>query len=298
MNAAGSSESAASETAAPGSAELLTPGELLRRERERRSLTLLHAAEELHLDTKVVEAIEANQFEKLGVPVYARGHLRNYAALMGLSPEFIIQRYEALTGRPEAPPPIPASVAVGTSVSLQRRSLAGPLWLAVGLVALILGWWLWTTVSTPGDPMQSVLSDADVTDGPGSIDNGSTDNGSPPVDVTATPAPGAMQPVAAAGSSSPPASEVRLRLEYRDSSWTEIYDAAGRRLMFALGESGRARTVSGTPPLRITLGNASAVTVQVNDRSVVVPRQQGRDSAKFVVAAGGAVQMSDEVSVE
>ena len=99
-------------------------------------------------------------------------------------------------------------------------------------------------------------------------------------------------------STAPAAPDVRLRLEYSDASWTEIYDAAGKRLMFDLGEAGRVRTVSGTPPVRITLGNASAVTVQVNDSPVVVPRQAGRDSAKFLIAANGAVQMSGEVSVE
>ena len=69
--------------------------------------------------------------------------------------------------------------------------------------------------------------------------------------------------------------------------------------MFGLGDSGRVRTISGTPPLRVTLGYASAVSVQVNDRTVAVPRLSGRDSAKFLVAANGAVQlMSGEVSVE
>jgi hypothetical protein len=57
--------------------------------------------------------------------------------------------------------------------------------------------------------------------------------------------------------------------------------------------------VSGTPPIRVTLGKASAVTVQVNDRPVVVPRKSGKDAAKFVVAASGTVQMaSGEVPVE
>ena len=90
-----------------------------------------------------------------------------------------------------------------------------------------------------------------------------------------------------------------MRLVFNDASWTEIYDATGKRLMFGLGESGKVSTVSGTPPLRVTLGKASAVTVQVNDHAVVVPRRAGKDAAKFVVAASGTVQMaSGEVPVE
>jgi cytoskeleton protein RodZ len=128
--------------------------------------------------------------------------------------------------------------------------------------------------------------------------------GAPPVTVAVQAPPATTpQPVANAPAVPPkPAvvlAPVRVKLEYSDASWTEIYDAEGKQLMFSLGEIGRVRTVSGTPPLRVTLGNASAVTVQVNERPVVVPRRAGRDSAKFSISADGQVQpMSDEVPVE
>ena len=291
MNAAGSSDTG-SDKAAPASAapaESLTPGELLRRERERRSITLQQAAEDLHLDTKVVEAIEANRFELLGAPVYARGHLRKYAQLVGLSPQFIIQRYEALTDRPAVPTPVPASASTVTSVVLERRSYKGPFWLAVALIALALGWWLLTMFNAAKpteEPAVTVEPAADAS------------TTSEPVALPVEPVSSAV-PMIAAANAAPVASDVRLRLQYSDASWTEIYDASGKRLMFGLGESGRARVVSGTPPLRVTLGNASVVTVQVNDSAVVVPRQAKRDSARFMIAANGAVQaMSGEVSVE
>lgn len=313
MNAAGdSNHSAADDTAQAGSVERdesLTPGELLRRERERRSITQLHIAEELHLDVRMVDAIETNRFELLGVPVYARGHLRQYATLLGLSPQLIIERYEALTGRQEIPPPIPASVAVGTSIGMERRSLAGPLWMGVALVALTMGWWIWSTVSQPGDPMQAALEEEALEHAP--VDESSSQSAvldepaPPPGKTEAAPtgssAVAAQPPPARATTSATPAAagEVRMRLEFSDASWTEIYDATGKRLMFGLGESGGVRTVSGTPPLRVTLGNASAVKVQVNDQPVVVPRRAGRDATRFSVAAGGVVQMtSGEVPVE
>jgi len=51
-----------------------------------------HVAEELHLDIRVIEALETNRFEALGAPVYARGHLRKYATLLGLSPATVLAR--------------------------------------------------------------------------------------------------------------------------------------------------------------------------------------------------------------
>ncbi|GFE80374.1 cytoskeleton protein RodZ [Steroidobacter agaridevorans] len=308
MNAAGNSnESSAVETAQASSAEpalpSLTPGELLRKERERRSLTQLHIAEELHLDARVVAAIEDNRFEQMGPAVYARGHLRQYAALLGLSPQLIIERYEALTGVQEIPAPIPASVA-SAPIDMERRSLAGPLWSGVGLIALSLGWWLWSTVSTPGDPMQTSIPDEAVTEA------GSLPSTLPPEPADSTePAVQPPPPVsnvvpATATTASPTAAlQVRLRLQFNDASWTEIYDATGKRLMFGLGESGKVSALTGVPPIRVTLGKASAVTVQVNDSPVVVPRRAGRDAAKFVVTANGTVEMmsaqaSGEVPVE
>jgi cytoskeleton protein RodZ len=302
MNAAGdSNHSGADDSAqasAPERAESLTPGEILRRERERRSITLLHIAEELHLDARMVQAIEGNRFGELGVPVYARGHLRQYAALLGVSPQLIIERYEALTGRQEVQAPIPASVAVGLSVGMERRSLAGPLWMGVALIALLLGWWIWSAVLVPGDPMQG-LNEEFATEPESTGDPSLTTQ-----EGAATPAPEAGQSASAAAvqttnASAPAAGAVSLRIEFNEASWTEIEDATGKRLMYGMGESGRTRTLSGTPPLRVTFGKASAVTVQVNDRPIVVPRRAGKDAAKFVIAAGGTVQMvSGEVPVE
>ncbi|MFC4312940.1 helix-turn-helix domain-containing protein [Steroidobacter flavus] len=305
MNAAGdSSDSTAVETAQANSPEpapeSLTPGELLKRERERRSITSLHIAEELHLDPRVVAAIESNRFEELGPSVYARGHLRQYATLLGLSPQLIIERYEALTGRREVPIQIPAPGVVSGPVDFERRSLAGPLWSGVALVALTMGWWIWSTVSTPGDPMQSATPDEAVTQSgelPSALPVEPEPQSPPPVS-NAVPAAPVTAPAAAPATVAETA-DIRMRLEFSDASWTEIYDANGKRLMFGMGESGKVSTVSGPPPLRVTLGKASAVTVQVNDRPIVVPRRAGKDAAKFVIVPGGTVQMaSGEVPVE
>ena len=127
-----------------GSRSRDTPGEMLRAERERRGYSVQQAAEELHLDAWVIEAIEANRFEALGAPVYARGHLRKYAALLGLSPATVIERYEALSDTPVEPTPVPAAIRSACAWSsvvacrscrcgspLRLRSSLALAWLAV-----------------------------------------------------------------------------------------------------------------------------------------------------------------------
>jgi Tfp pilus assembly protein PilF len=45
-----------------------------------------------------VEAMETDDFESLGQPVFARGFVRNYARLLGLAPEVLPGRLERKLG--------------------------------------------------------------------------------------------------------------------------------------------------------------------------------------------------------
>jgi cytoskeleton protein RodZ len=268
-------------------AEPDTPGGMLRVERERRGYSVQHAAEDMHLDAWVIQAIEANRFEALGAPVYARGHLRKYAALLGLSPATVIERYEALVGTPLAPPPIPAAIAAPVIVERRRVSRL-PLWIAAAIVVVAgLAWLvfeLWWPLSSDNATSSEVVAPT------------VSDPVSEPVEQAQqapAPAAAASAPVAqasAVAATSAPAGEVRVRLEFTGPSWAEIYDASGKRLMFDMGTPGRVRTVAGVPPLRVNLGMASAVNAQVGERPIVIPRRAGKDGAKFSIEADGSVR--------
>lgn len=125
---------------AAAAAETGSPGDLLRKQRERRALSVQQAAEHLHLDASMIEAIEADRFQALGPPVYARGHLRKYATLLGLSPTLVLQRYESLSDTPAVPTPVPASVTA--PVIRERRSMKVPLLIALAVVLIALAWWV------------------------------------------------------------------------------------------------------------------------------------------------------------
>lgn len=278
--------SGASQTAA---AQSLTPGEWLRGERERRGLSLQRAAEELRLDVKLVEAIEANRFAVLGAPVYAKGHLRKYAALLELSPEAIIASYQALNDTPVVPTPIPAAVA--SPVPRERRSWKIPLWIAALVIAIALGWLVFQLLGsqqarqpTPAAPSAPASAPTAVT--PPQIQEQQPATQAPAVSASES----APRPDDSNAAATATALQVTLRLEFREPSWTEIYDGSGRRLMFDTGAPGRARTVSGVPPLHVTLGFASGVSASVNDEPVVIPRRANRDAARFSVQADGSVR--------
>jgi cytoskeleton protein RodZ len=264
-----------------------TPGGMLRAERERRGYSVQHAAEELHLDTRVIEALEANRFEALGAPVYARGHLRKYATILGLSPATVLARYEALGGTPPDPTPIPAVMAVPVRVE-RRRASKLPLWVAAAIAIVAgLAWLVFELLQARGasSGATSEVIAPTVQQQP-AVNEATTVN--EPVVQAPAPAPTPTLPRAAGESGE--AAQVRVRLEFTEPSWAEIYDASGKRLMFDMGTPGRVRTVAGVPPLRVNLGLASAVNAQVDDRPIVIPRRAGRDEAKFVIEADGSVK--------
>ncbi|MDR3698015.1 MAG: helix-turn-helix domain-containing protein [Candidatus Sulfopaludibacter sp.] len=59
-------------------------GETLRRERLRRNLALDQISRELKINAKMLEAIEAEEFDKLPGTIFAKNFVRQYAHLLGL----------------------------------------------------------------------------------------------------------------------------------------------------------------------------------------------------------------------
>lgn len=312
-------------------AEPVTPGGLLRTQRKRRGFSVQRAAEDLHLDVWLVEAIEDNRFEALGAPVYAKGHLRKYATLLGLSPATVIELYEGLSGTPSEPLPIPAAIASPVRPE-RRRSSKLPWWIAAAIAAAGLAWLVFELLSGGDMDIGTISSELLARPHPSPPPSNGGGGGAPSAarsaggdEVLSVPRPatevagrnevpsvprlaaeGAGEdkvlsfPRSAAegqGGGTEPAAEkpaagaVRVRLEFSEPSWTEIYDGAGNRLMFDMGMPGRTHTIVGVPPLRVTVGFASAVSVRVGERPIAIPRRAGRDAARFLIEADGSVRM-------
>lgn len=284
-------------------AEPVTPGGLLRTQRKRRGFSVQRAAEDLHLDVWLVEAIEDNRFEALGAPVYAKGHLRKYATLLGLSPATVIELYEGLSGTPSEPLPIPAAIASPVWPE-RRRSSKLPWWIAAGIAVAGLAWLVFELLSARDMDIGTISSELLARPQPSPHPSNEGGDGVPSAtrsaggdEVLSVPRPategqgGGTEPAA----EKPAAGAVRVRLEFSEPSWTEIYDAAGNRLMFDMGTPGRTHTVVGVPPLRVTVGFASAVSVRVGERPIVIPRRAGRDAARFLIEADGSVRMDSSM---
>ena len=103
----------------------------------------------------------------------------------------------------------------------------------------------------------------------------------------AAPAPearaAATAPVADGVPLAPPGTRTQLDLKFSALSWAEVSDASGRLLLQGLYAGGASRTLSGAPPLRVTVGNTPAVTLQANGQPVPIEGLARRDGTAHVL---------------
>jgi cytoskeleton protein RodZ len=114
-------------------------GARLRAGREKLGLTVLQVAERIHTDPKIVEAIEAENYEALGAPVYARGHIRHYAELIGESATELIALYSSSSK--VAQPDLTRIVKAPSGVDSSKLVAPALLVIAVFAVAGAV-WWV------------------------------------------------------------------------------------------------------------------------------------------------------------
>jgi cytoskeleton protein RodZ len=264
-------------------------GARLRGARERSRLTILQAAEKLHVDPDILEALEANDFAALGAPVFAKGHLRHYAQLVGESPEALLELYAQetriqppdLTRIPKPLPDDAGKLVAAAVLVLIGFAVAGSIWWL-----LSLSHHQWVTVGSRPVPV-TVTAATPVQQGqPGPLTQ--------PVRLALAPAPawpaGRAGITAAAASPAAAGAQIDAVLTYSADSWTEVYDATGRRLLYGMSTGPVIRKLEGVPPLSVMLGDASGVTIAVGGRATSILRFVRSDhTARFLIAADGSV---------
>ena len=282
-------------------AEGAGPGPELRRAREARGLTRQQAAEHLNLDVAMVEALELDDFERLGAPVFAKGHLRRYGAMLGLAGDELIAAYE----RGGAPPMVPVLVPRARARQDMMPARNRPRWpwlagsallfaLAAGVAAYLgaygLRWPAAAGESAGTAPEVEPVAPGTRTggaDAPAAV-TAAAAQASP--DATVQPAPAGTDAGAESAAPVPPG-HVRVRLAFVADSWAEVYDGSGQAVLYDLARAGTQRSIAAAAPLSVTIGNAPAVTLAVNGRTATLPAVPGGGTvARFRIEADGTVR--------
>lgn len=291
-----------------------SPGAWLKQERERQGLTTQRIAADMHLSIAAVEAIEANRFATLGAPVFAKGHLRKYATLLGIAADRVVASYDRLDDAPRQVDPIPISQRtvepalrpsirdmLGSESDGRQRDKSGALWiLSAALIVFAAaggGWWYLgfrakqtgeSQVQTQAESVPESKGDGDA---PSPADSAlaptpvSASTSGPTAAAPAAPAPPPVQKSAG----TPPPGKIRLRLTFARESWIEVYDAVGNRMLY--GRVDLSRVIDVEPPVTMVVGDAAAVTTEANDKVVTVPQKNISGTvARFAIAADGSVR--------
>ncbi len=286
-----------------------TPGARLRLERQRLGLALQRIADDLHLSKQAVECIEADRFAELGAPVFAKGHLRRYAVLLGVSVDEIVASYDRLSGTARAHESVPSrgietsrrvdlsregtSFRIAPRASNRRFGSSKLIWVALGVMLTGAAVWFalpqWSKWRAARNaPVVSVASDATTSvSAPAPLATSST----PTVNVDVPAAPVAVSTPIPVPVGNPPPGKVRVRLTFKQDSWAEVHDARGNRMLYDVGRADLPRVIDAEPPVLVILGNAPLVSVEINGQPAAIPARRIVNAvARFTVEADGRIK--------
>jgi cytoskeleton protein RodZ len=246
------------------------PGRTLAQLRAERQLSIADVAQRLKYGVRQIEALEAEEFDKLPGGTFVRGMVRGYAKLLDTDPQPLLdeldQRYvpgEIDLDLRDKGIPFVHSGKRGTRVYLALSVLA------LVVVAGILYEWRagafpWARFESNAPPPQKESRARPVAQpaAPRAEMEVPAAPAAPSVAVAETPGAQAQQPSAGAGG------EGRIRLEFDRESWVEIRDRDGKTLMSQLNPAGSRRVVIGQRPLSLVIGSGAAVRLTYNDKPI------------------------------
>lgn len=248
-------------------------GRSLQRAREARGLSLGDAAQALKLSPRQVEALEAEQFERLPGTAFARGFLRNYARLLRLDPEPLIAEFDALHGGDtvelrqlsNARGALPSGRGRGPSA--MPAALAAAALLGVVVAGWYFDWFRQPKSLTPTDSSTpvAVLPPIETPAQPAAMPEAAVSGG-----ALSSPQAGSAPIATATLAAQPPAPDglERLAFSFDQEAWVEVRDASGEIIFSRINKAGSTQEVQGKGPFALVVGNAPAVKLSHNGQPV------------------------------
>ena len=219
--------------------------------REAAGLTLEQVAAKTKLRSSLVAAIERDDFSLCGGDVYARGHIRVLANLYRIDSVYLLEIFDSSFGVSEV---ALDDLAQATSQNLDRRSsISWKSLSGIAAVALLVA----VVVSNQLPKNQELIAS------PGASSRLPS--------ASATPSESEQLPAVASVDEG-----VTVRLTVVKSySWISVTAADGTSLFTGQIEKGEVREFKDPQVLRLVIGNAGAVAVNVNGMDKGIPGDIG-----------------------
>ncbi len=249
------------------SEEGLGIGARLRAAREERGWSISDVGGRLRLTARQIGAIEAEDFAGLGQPVFARGFVRNYARLLGLDPDELLEQMTRVkVSRVQETENLPFTPG--------REFWKSP-WALGGMAVLVLViavpaslyWWLnGDEGAKPALAVAQPAPPAPELEGRPAAPAAESPAATAPADPQAAPAQAAAEPVPQ--QTPAPAAAAGLHLQFDEISWVQVRDSSGRIVHSGLNPAGSSLDVDGKAPFYLVVGNAAHVRVTYKGQPV------------------------------
>ena len=254
-------------------------GSVLRVARERAGLTLQEVGGQLKMPVRVLQALEDENWEMLGAPVFVRGQLRSYARLLKVD----LDPYMATV---QLQPVRPADLVSRSHTPRYQRIIESVARRAVYVVitaAIAVPVWV-ATQSHLGEGSSQATASLDVVPDPATAASGQA---KPAVRASGTAAPAA--PYVASLTPMPRSNGNALTLRMTGDSWVQINGPDGASLEKGLLKAGQERSFRNGEVGRVVLGNAAAVEVQHAGSTVDMTPYKRANVARFAVSSDGSL---------
>jgi cytoskeleton protein RodZ len=244
-------------------------GHLLVEARENMGLSVDEVASRLRLMPRQVQALESGNVDALPGPAFVRGFLRNYAKLLQIDVEPLLEAC-----RVHAPELSPGQISLHSeNILIAGRERKGWTIYLAAIVIVILALVAWFAYMD----FASEKSTSPQPD-PATIPHELPDTAVAPQSLDVLPAPLAegvlpapAVPAAPQGAAAEPAvaaNTAKLVLTPTQTSWVSVTDRDGKELFNRNVLTGSSETISGTPPLKLVIGNAAGMQLTFNGSTV------------------------------
>ena len=293
----------------------LSVGVLLQQGRKDVDLSISDVASILHISEEYVEALESDQYELLPAPIYVKGYIRNYAKLVQIDSEKIVQIYNEINQS------LPEKSEELVTLAPELPKKLDPQWLVLGIISLIL-FLVFLFFST--EPEESLIKPEDLNktealkkdllnednainkngdasepdqknSGPlGKKESGETFSVSDTGGIASEPED-QVSSIESTSSSEAFSSEMEeldetpvegkdtLFMFFNGECWVSVKDAYDLEIYAALKKPGDSLELTGVAPFRVLLGNASVVSLNFNEKEIDLKPYTRKDSGTAVV---------------
>jgi hypothetical protein len=233
-------------------------GAMLAAARRSAGLTVAQLSETTCIREAIIYAIERDDFSQCGGDFYVRGHIKAFAKAVGLDPSATVHFYDEEHGG--APAPVRAAAVFQADRTIKLGERRGPNWaMALGVALAIV--MVFGAVRVLGGGTSDEVRTADVQP--------------VPANSPLSGRPHAKPSHASGKAAAAPRDMVVVKVKAKHPSYLNVRDAKGRKLFSGTLRAGKSSTWRAPVGVQLVIGDAGAVSLQVNGKNLGHPGARG-----------------------